>query len=368
MANETNVFGLKDPNNIQLAKDLASYREGVVGSYAAAKANQAASAAAQRQQAEDDLRKQYESIPDQNKILPDKSGLYPAIDHDFKAAAKRIEFNHQRSMIDPNDTAADTRLKMLNEAIPVRERQDFIDTDLYKNVVQENTSNKERVTMANNLHDQLIKMKAALDKGDMLLAANIGKTGVMKSTNSMQGKDAVSPSEQSTRYQDLLSFPDILIQNQQGQSVSKQLLSRMAMAFGKDQKEFNSLSEKFNGLIAGAIEADPANFYKTVYELHNAAVDTATRNVERVRDMSSPYHAKLLQANPPLRLPAEAALGTQMVNTGTQYAQQAPLSIPVSTGAASTTSGTVTTGTSQAAPSGVDPALLDVMRKKGLIK
>jgi len=337
MANETNVFGLKDPNNIQLAKDLASYREGVVGSYAAAKANQAASAAAQRQQAEDDLRKQYESIPDQNKILPDKSGLYPAIDHDFKAAAKRIEFNHQRSMIDPNDTAADTRLKMLNEAIPVRERQDFIDTDLYKNVVQENTSNKERVTMANNLHDQLIKMKAALDKGDMLLAANIGKTGVMKSTNSMQGKDAVSPSEQSTRYQDLLSFPDILIQNQQGQSVSKQLLSRMAMAFGKDQKEFNSLSEKFNGLIAGAIEADPANFYKTVYELHNAAVDTATRNVERVRDMSSPYHAKLLQANPPLRLPAEAALGTQMVNTGTQYAQQAPLSIPVSTGAASTT-------------------------------
>jgi hypothetical protein len=368
MADEVITFGLQDPKNIQLANDLAKYREGVLGSYAAAKASQAASAAALRQKAEDDLRKQYEAIPDQNKILPDKSGLYPAIDHDFKAAAKRIEFNHQRAMIDPNDTAADTRLKMLNEALPVKERQDFIDTDLYKNAVQENTSNKERVTMANNLHDQLLKMKAAIDKGDMVLAANIGKTGLMKSVNSMQGKDAVSPSEQNTRYQDLLSFPDILIQNTQGQSVAQQLLSRMAIAYGKDKKEFNSLSDQFTGLIKGSIEADPVQFYKTVYELHNAAVDTADRNVDRVVNMTSPYHAKLMQANKPQRLPAEAALGTQMVNTGTQYAQTAPIGIPVSTGAASTTSGTVTTGTSQAAPSGVDPALLDVMRKKGLIK
>jgi hypothetical protein len=356
-------FGFSDPKNVELANDLARYKESVISQYAIAKQQQAAQAATAKQKAEADLQQQFLAIPESDRF-------FPAIEHDFKAAAKRIDFNHQLSLLNPQDPGFDGQVKLINERMPAKERQDFVDTDLYKNAVHENTSNKERVTMADALHDQLLRMKAALDAGDKTLAANIGKTGVMKTINSLQGKDAVSASEQSTRYQDLLSLPDIVIQNSQGQSILQQLASRMAIAYGKDKKEFNNLSDQFNGLVKGSIEADPENFYKTAYELHNAAATTAERNVDRVISMTSPYHAKRMQANKPQRLPAEAVITPQATGPS-PYAQTAPLGIPVSTGA----SGAVSTGTAQTsaptqqAPSGLNlQQIIEERKRRGLIK
>lgn len=365
MENPVASFGLKDPQNQKLAEDLLRYREGIFGQYQASRQNAVVMAAQARQKAEEDLKAQYLAIPEENRN-------YPGIDHDFKAAAKRVEYNHQLSLLNPNDTGFEGNLKILDSKMPAKERQDFVDTDQFKNAVQTNTSNKERVTMANSLHDQLIKMKTALDAGDKVLAANIGKTGVMKTINSLQGKDAVSSGEQSTRYQDLLSLPDILIQQGEGQSPLKALVNRMAMSYQKDPKEYKNLQDKFNGLVTGAIEADPDRFYKTAYELHNAAADTSDRLVDKVIGMTSPYHAKrLLQADKPVRLPVEAA-PVAPTNAPSPYAQTAPMSIPISTGAAGASapvsSGSVQTtpAPSQGIPKGVDPALIERMRQLGI--
>jgi hypothetical protein len=364
------TYGLKDPQNAEMANKLLEFKQAAMDQYANARSNAAAQAANAKQMAEDDLKKQFEAIPNESKIIPDEKRLYPAIEHDFNAAAKRIQFNHQLSLINPTDAGADTRIKLLNERMPAKERQDFVDTDLFKSAEQENTSNKERVTMANNLYDQLLKMKSALDSGDNALAANIGKTGIMKSINSLQGKDAVSPSEQATRYQELLSLPDLLIQNTTGQSTLNTLIQRMAMTYQKDNKSYNNAADQLNALAKGAIEADPSRFYRIAYELHNAAADTASRNVERVVKRTSPYHAKLMQANMPQRLPEQAAPTAQPASsTSIPYGQTAPLGTPVSGGGSSAVSAGTTQAPqvpSQNAPRGVDPALLERMKELGI--
>lgn len=347
MDNQPVTFGVKNPENQQLLNDLSRYRDAAIIGYTQGRAQSAANLLKSKNKAEEDLKKEFLDIPEEIR-----NARYPGIDHDFKAAANRIEFNYQMGQLgDMNDTGAATRLSALKERIPESSRKDFIETDLYKNAVQENTSNKERVTMANNLHDQLIRMKAALDAGDMTLAGNIGKTGVMKSVNSLQGKDAVSGGEQSTRYQDLLSLPDILIQSGGG-SVLKTILSRVAMAKQKgDEKAYNSAISEWNALASKAVEADPERFYRTAYELHNAAVDTASGNVDRVINMTSPFHAeKYLQAVKPKRLPDLVAptAAPSNVNPFTQTA-------PVSAGRpAAVSSGSTQTSPapSQATPSG----------------
>ena len=248
-----NPFGLKDPADVQLVNDLLKYREAMFNRYAESRRNAEAMADAAKQKAEQDLKQQYLDIPEDVR----KAG-YPAIDHDFKAAAKRIEYQHQLALIDPNDAGADTRIKILKERFPEAVMKDFVDTQQYRDAVHENTTNKELYTIAQNLRDQLIRMRKALDDGDVSLAANIGKMGVMKTINSLQGKDI---------------------------------------------KEFGSTMSKWNDLYSKSIEADPENFYRTAAQLHAAAADTIDQNVNRIIGMSSPYHAKLMQANRADRLP-----------------------------------------------------------------
>jgi hypothetical protein len=362
-------FTFKDPERTRLVGDLIKYRDAVLGQYSASKAKFEADAEAARQRAENDLREQYASLPEEIRKQD-----YAGIKADFAAAAKRIQYQHQLSLIDPNDPSADTRIKMLNEKFPAKERLDFKDTDDFKTVVAAYNDNNERVTMANNLHDQLLKMKDALDRGDKTLAANIGKTGVMKSINSLQGKDAVSSSEQSTRYQDLLSLPDILIQSGEG-GLLKTVLSRVAMAKQKgDSKAYNSAISEWNSLASKAVESDPERFFRTAYDLHNAAVETASRGVDRVVNMSSPYHAeKILKVQRPLVLPEITPSSASAVAppSASQYAQTAPA---VSVGPSGKT--TILTGTSQAAPQQQQPQqaaparspLEEEMIKRGLLK
>lgn len=373
MDNPVTPFGLKDPKNIQLANDLAKYRDAIIGQYGESKAAAASAAAVARQKAEEDLLQQFSAIPEDVR-----NGGYPAIDHDFKAARKRIEYQHQLSLIDPNDAAADTRIKILKEKFPEGGMKDFVDTPQYRDAIHENTSNKERYTMAQNLRDQLLEMRKALDAGDFALAANIGKTGIMKSINSLQGKDAVSSGEQSTRYQDLLSLPDILIQSGD-QSVAKTIFSRLAMAVQKnDRKEFESATAKWNELYAKSIEADPENFYRTAARLHSAAADTIDDNVKRIIGMSSPYHAKLMQANFANRLPEFQPQSTQA--SPSQFAQTAPVTTTVGQGGKTTV---ISSGSAQTAPAqpqkpqqapasgGASPETLEAiraeMKRRGLI-
>ena len=273
--------------------------------------------------------------------------------------------------INPTDADFEGKIKLLDKQFPAEGRKTFMETDAYKQVEKQSFDNKERVTMANNLYDQLLKMKAAIDARDLTLAANIGKTGVMKSVNSMQGKDAVSGGEQSTRYQDLLSLPDILIQSGD-KSMLKTIMSRMAMAKQKgDNKTYNSALSEWNALATQALDADPVNFYRTAYKLHNAAVDTASRNVDNVIRASSPYHARQLQAEKPLRLPPEANPVSQ--STSTQFTQTAPVGTTMSGGTMSGVSGasggTMSSGAGQAFPmQGVSPAAIQEARRRGLIK
>ena len=265
-------FGLKDPADVQLVNDLLKYREAMFNRYAESRRNAEAMADAAKQKAEQDLKQQYLDIPEDVR----KAG-YPAIDHDFKAAAKRIEYQHQLALIDPNDAGADTRIKLLKERFPEASMKDFVDTQQYRDAVHENSANRERYTIAQNLRDQLLQMRKALDDGDVALAANIGKMGVMRTINSLQGKDI---------------------------------------------KEFGSTMSKWNDLYSKSIEADPENFYRTAAELHGAAADTIDGNVKRIIGMSSPYHAKLMQANFADRLPEFQPQSTQAGSS--QFAQTAP--------------------------------------------
>jgi hypothetical protein len=361
-------FTFKDPERARLVGDLTKYRDAVMGQYSAAKAKFEADAEKARQEAENQLKEKYAALPEEIRNQD-----YAGIRADFSAAAKRIQYNHQLSLIDPNDPSADTRIKMLNERFPAKERLDFKDTDGFKAVIAAYNDNSERVTMANNLHDQLMKMKDAFDRGDKTLAANIGKTGVMKSINSLQGKDAVSSGEQSTRYQDLLSLPDILIQSGEG-GFLKTVLSRVAMAKQKgDSKAYNSAISEWNALVSKAVEADPERFFKTAYQLHNAAVKTANDGVQRVIDMSSPYHAeKILKVQRPRILPELAPSSASAVAppSASPYTQTAPA---VSVGQSGKT--TILTGTSQAAPqqqpqqaAPTRSPLEEEMIKRGLLK
>lgn len=312
MDDPSKTFGLTDPQHLKAANDILQFMDTAAAQAAIARARKQQAVAAQRDQALNAIEAEYQSLPEELRSYP-----YPAIRQDFQAQRHEILFQTKLQDLNPNDPAFENKLKALKEEFPAETRKPFIHTELYKQVEKDNADNKERVTMANNLYDQLTRMKVALDAGDRELAASIGKTGVMKSINSLQGKDAVSASEQSTRYQDLLSLPDIYIQSEVGQSMLKQFLSRMAMAKQSgDTNEYQSAMQKFNALVEKSIEAHPDKFYKTAYQLHNAAADTADRLVDRVIRASSPLHAqRYLQAEKPLRLPSDTiTLSSQQPN------------------------------------------------------
>ena len=371
---DPNQLGFKDPKFAESVNSILDYRNSIIYQAAVAKANRREQIARAREEALGALQEEYNSIPEDIRAKN-----YTAIRHDFDAQARNITYQSRLKDIDPNDAGADVRIKMLDKEIPPESRVAFIETPQYKQVEKQAFDNKERVTMANNLHDQLLKMKAALDAGDKTLAANIGKTGVMKSINSLQGKDAVSSSEQSTRYQDLLSLPDILIQSGDS-SILKTVMSRVAMAKQKgDSKAYNSAISEWNALATQSLEADPMRFFKTAYQLHDAAVDTATRNVESVINASSPYHARQLQADFPLRLPPETVVISSQPQAS-QFTQGAPTAggQAASTRVSAGTSAPVATGSQTTAPKtapasgGVSPDALEAiraeMKRRGLIK
>ena len=371
---DPNQLGFKDPKFTESVNSILDYRNSVIYQAAVAKAKRSEQITKAREEAYGALQEEYNGIPEDIRAKN-----YPAIRHDFDAQTRNIRYQSLLKEIDPNDAGADVRIKMLDKQIPPESRSFFIDTPQYKQVEKQAFDNKERVTMANNLHDQLLRMKAALDAGDKTLAANIGKTGVMKSINSLQGKDAVSSSEQSTRYQDLLSLPDILIQSGDS-SILKTVMSRVAMAKQKgDSKAYNSAISEWNALATQSLEADPMRFFKTAYQLHDAAVDTATRNVESVINASSPYHARQLQADFPLRLPPETVVISSQPQAS-QFTQGAPTAggQAASTRVSAGTSAPVATGSQTTAPKtapasgGVSPDALEAiraeMKRRGLIK
>jgi hypothetical protein len=154
-----------------------------------------------------------QSLDEQYLAIPEgiRNGMYPGIETDRQAALNRLEFNHQIALINQNDPGASVLMEKAKSMYPEDTRKDFKDTSAYKFAQQETHAFQERKNIAGMLGDQLDRMRDALEKGDKQLAINIGKTGVMKTTNSLVSKDAVGASEQNTRYQDLLSLPDVLI-------------------------------------------------------------------------------------------------------------------------------------------------------------
>lgn len=352
-----------------LIQGLQEYRQGQMSALRQQREAQVVESYKAKNAALKAVQDQYNQIPDEIKQKD-----FPAIKHDMNAAANRIEFNHQMGLIDPNDPSKEFKLSILKEQFPEKDRVNFIDTPQYKSAEADWTRNRERYDITNALGDQLIQMRSLLNEGTpeaKRKATDVAKEGIMKTVNSLQGKDAVSLGEQLTRYLPLLSIPDVAAQTGKGMFDLNLWVQKLKQAQGeRDEKRQESLMSQMNDLMGKAFETYPEQFYDTTAKLYNSAADTSNNNAKRAENMTSPYHRQLMQANYIKSMAEKEAevfgqpYSAQSV-TNQRTAQPVSNNAPQPTAPPAAAQPTASPAAQSAAPN-VDPALIEAFRKRGL--
>jgi hypothetical protein len=232
------------------------------------------------------------------------------IDWDYNSGKNAIEFNYRLDSLDPRDPAYSARASVVEKQIPEDQRKQFIQTKQYSDAVNDWHAGREPNRIATALGDQMVQMKKYLDLGDREGALDIAKGGLMKTVNSIQGKDALQLGEQMTKCGMIITGPEYGLQAGGGWLEN---IGRMLMAKGQSNsdKEKTDISGRIKDAFDLTFNADPDRFYKMSTGIYQAAKETANQHVTRIENMTSPFHAKAMGA---VKLPDMSTIEAQQQN------------------------------------------------------
>jgi hypothetical protein len=245
-----------------------------------------------------------QSIPEEVR-----AAKYPGIEWDYNAGKNAINYQYQLGRVDLRDPGASSKISIIDKTNPEDQRKPFNQTEDYKFAQKDWHAGHEPYRIATSLGDQMMQMRKHLDAGDREAALDIAKSGLMKTVNSIQGKDAVSLGEQMTRFGSVITAPEYALQSGGNllTTIGGYLISKGKMS----EKDGKDVSDKIRDAIDVSFNADPDRFYKMSTGIYEAAKDTANQHVTRIENMTSPFHAKAMGA---VKLPDMSLLEARMQN------------------------------------------------------